>query len=194
MKRRIVVAFMASVTYSLAPGVAPANPAGNDSPPRHAVVSSAKVDKHEVEARAKEESLVEARQAGQAKDVLDKISATPLGSGCWVWKVSITYLNYLNQRLFAYFNETHWCGDGYWVYGSWFRTFGETYHPGWRYNVESSNRDSYSLYGDGWNVYLTGGTGHFCYVRYSSCESHRQPWMEVYVGGGGERYYKYWRS
>jgi hypothetical protein len=197
MNRQILVVLVASIGgLLLATGGAAADPAadGGYGIPAHARVVSVKAEGNSVKPQTKEETLAAARQAGQPKEVFDKIAAAPQASGCWVWKTSITYTNVFNQKLMEYINETHWCGDGNWIYGAWFRTFGQTYFPGWSYDADGSNRSNYSYYGDGWNVYRTGGTGYFCYVRYFSCVSERHPWMEVYVGAGGQRYSHRWRG
>ncbi len=197
MKHKTLVVLFASVaSLLLTSAVAPASPTGDvaDRAPRHARISLVDIERSSVKPQTREQSLSEAELAGQGRNVLDKIAATPLGAGCWVWSVSITYRNAFNQKLISYFNETHWCGDGNWIYGAWFRTFSQTHYPGWDYDADRSNGDNYSSYGDGWNVYLTGGTGHFCYVRYFSCITETHPWMEVYVGAGGQRYYHHWRG
>ncbi len=110
-------------------------------------------------------------------------------NGCWSGSYWVQGYNFMGWVLFRY-NESHdWCGsNGYITYTSVY-TWPSNLFAGVSYAGDSKN----SVYGVGWNVWKEHLSGHFTAIATPWITVYNYyPWMEFYVGGGGQTYYEHW--
>lgn len=117
------------------------------------------------------------------------IAAIAASSACWSDSGYVQGKNILGWVIFQY-NESHdWCGSGGYITYAVPNSWASNTNWGWTYKPPDTKT---STYGMGWNVWKEHYSGHFCYVEYFSCVNNAWPWIEFYVGGGGQQYYWHW--
>jgi hypothetical protein len=186
---RLFAALLAVTTLLAAPAIASASSSAISAQPTYEQIYSAAqfvAGQDETVSIAPQAMRKEAAQMGASSDQLAAIAAS---SGCWSKTFWVELHNGFGWTLFRY-NESHdWCGDGTWVTYTWVHTSPSNLFAGVSYVSDSK----YSVYGIGWNVWKENLTGHFQALPTPFGHIYNYyPWMEFYVGGGGQTYYEHW--
>jgi hypothetical protein len=137
---------------------------------------------------SRQQYLANARAAGMTASQLKATQAAIASSGCWYWHTYVYYKNIFHTKILQYNLEPNWCSSGRRITSAFTDRWGQTFVPGWSYN----GYGNYHHYGVGWNVYVAGGHGHFCFVRYFDCVQNKYTWIEDEVGAGGRTIYFHW--
>jgi hypothetical protein len=177
------MAFASPVTAAKPSPVPPATPAPLATIPPEFVPASTQASQGPIQSVAPEAMAAKAKGHGASARQVAGVAAS---AGCWSRSSWVQQTNLLGWVMYRY-NDVHdWCGDGTWV--SYVSVY--TWATDLMVGVEYDGDDKFSTYGVRWNVWREDLQGRFTAgLTPWGALYHFYPWIEFYVGGGGQTYY-----
>lgn len=107
---------------------------------------------------------------------------------CWYYTDWRAENAALGNRLWTFYVQPNWCGDGSWIRSqAYTNVWASTPGLGWVYNglIASATHD---YGGVNWNYFESIREGSFCWVSTLGCIQSFYPYIDVEVGPGGQVY------